>query len=62
MNIRLMTNVKNQAVLHGIVNRLNGNAEFNRTQVSGQMSAGFGYILDQKFPNLPAELGPLLVV
>ena len=61
MNIRLMANIENQAVLHGIVNRLNGDAQFNGTQITGQMASGFGYIVNQEFPDFPAKLSPFLI-
>ena len=62
MHIRLMPNIKNQAVYLGIKNGLDGHAQLHHAQVSGQMSAGFGNVGDQKLPDLPAELGSLPVI
>ena len=61
MNIRLMTHIKNQAVLFRIINRFNGYRQLNHTQVSGQMAPGLRYMVDEKFPDLPAETSPLRV-
>ncbi len=60
MHIRLVTNVKNQAVLLGIKNGLDGDAQLHHAQISGQMPAGLGNTGDQEFPDLPAKLGQLL--
>ena len=48
--------IKNQAVYLGIKNGFDGHAQLHHAQVSGQMSAGFGNVGDQKLPDLPAEL------
>ena len=62
MHIRLMPNIKNQAVYLGIKNGFDGHAQLHHAQVSGQMSAGFGNVGDQKLPDLPAKLGSLPVI
>ena len=62
MNIRLMTYIKNQAIFHGIVYSFNGNGQLHGTKITGQMAAGFGYILNQKRPDLLAELSTFLVI
>ena len=54
MHIRLMTHIKNQAVLLGIKNGFQSNGKLHNSQISGKMSAGFGNILDEKFPNFSA--------
>ena len=59
MHIRLMTDIKNQAVFHCIVNGLDGDAQFHSTQIAGEMPAGFGYIGNEKLPDLGAQLGAL---
>ena len=62
MHIRLMTNVKNQAVHHGIKNGFNGDSELHRSKISGQMPAGLTDAGNQKFPDFPAQLFPLGVI
>ena len=62
MHIRLMPHIKNQAVYLGIKYGLDGNAQLHHAQVSGQMSAGFGNVGDQKLPDFPTELGSLPVI
>ena len=61
MNIRLMTHIKNQAVLFRIINRFNGYRQLNHAQVASQMAPGLRYMVDEKFPDLPAETSPLRV-
>ena len=62
MDIGLVSHIKNQTVLHGIVNSFNGNAQLYCTQVSGQMAAGFGYVINKKLPDLFAEPGTFLII
>ena len=62
MHIRLMPNIKNQAVYLGIKNGLDGHAQLHHAQVSGQMSAGFGNVGNQKLPDFPTKLGSLPVI
>ena len=61
MDIRLMANIKNQAVLFRIIYRFNGYRQLNHTQVAGQMAPGLRYMVDEKFPDLPAKASPLRV-
>ena len=53
---RLAYPIENQAVYLGIKNGFDGHAQLHHAQVSGQMSAGFGNVGDQKLPDFPAEL------
>ena len=61
MDIRLMTNIKYQAVFHCIKYGLDSDRQLNNTQIAGQMAAGLGYAGDQKFPNLRTESGTFFV-
>ena len=54
--------IKNQAVYLGIKNGFDGHAQLHHAQVSGQMSAGFGDVGDQKLPDFPTKLGSLPVI
>ena len=62
MHIRLMPHIKNQAVYLGIKNGFDGHAQLHHAQVSGQMSAGFGDVGNQKLPDFPTKLGSLPVI
>ena len=55
MDIRLMANIKNQAVFIRVINGLKGYGQLNGTQIRGQMPAGFGYPIDQKRSDLLAK-------
>ena len=55
MDIRLMADIKNQAVLLCIIYGFNGNRKLYNAQVSGQMAAGLCHIFNQKLPDLPAQ-------
>ena len=46
----------------GIIYSLNGNAQLHNAQIAGQMTAGSGNIVDQKFTNLLAELRSFLII
>ena len=56
MDIRLMTDVKYQTVFHCIKNGFDCYSQFHRTQITGQMSAGFGNTVNQEFANLLTQL------
>ena len=61
MHIRLMTDIKNQAVFLRIKNGLNGDAQFHNAQIPSQMTAGLGYAGNQKLPDLLAQAGPFFI-
>ena len=50
-----------QLGFHG-ADSLNGNAELNGTQITGKMTSGFGYIFNQKFPDLFTEPDKFLII
>ena len=58
MDIRLVSDIKNQTVFHCIKNGLNGHGELHRTQIGGQMAACFGDAGNKKFPDFAAKLRP----
>ena len=41
VGITLMTHIPNNPIIGGIKNIVQGNRQFNRTQIGGKMSAGF---------------------
>ena len=56
MNIGLMSHIKHKPVFFRVKYGLNGNRQFHRTQVAGQMAAGFGDTVNQKVPDLLTKL------
>ena len=62
MHIRLVSDIKNQAVFHCIKYGLDGNGKLHRTQVGCQMASGFGHTFYQEVPDLPAQLSSLLII
>jgi hypothetical protein len=61
MNIRLVTNIKNQAVYIRIIYGFECNGKFYNAQIGCQMAAGAGHAADQKFPDFLAKLQTVLV-
>ena len=59
MDIRLMTNIKNQAVTAGIKYSFQGQGKLHNAQIGGQMASRLCNIVYQEFPDLTAELLPL---
>ena len=62
MNIRLMTNVENQAVFHCIENGLDCNGKLNCAQIRGKMTACLGHIGNEIASNFVAQISPLLII
>ena len=56
MDIRLMAYIENQAVIHRIKNSFNGDRKLYGTQITGEMPAGSGDAVNEKFTDLIAEL------
>ena len=62
MHIRLMSDVKNQAVFFCIEYGFDGDAQLHNAQIAGQMAACPGNTGDQKFPDLCAKLAAFLII
>ena len=62
MHIRLMTDVKHQAVSIRIKNSFDGNAQLYHTQIACQVSAGFRHAVNQKPANFVAKLAALIII
>ena len=56
VNIGLMSHVKHQTVNGGIKNSLNGNRQFNNTQIRSQMASCLSNTVDQKFSDFMTKL------
>ena len=61
MHIRLMTNIKNQAVNIRIKHGLDGDGKLNNAQITRQMAAGMADGRNEKFPDFPAKLCPFTI-
>ena len=59
MHIALVAHVEHQPVPAGIEYPVDGHRQLHRTQIGGQMAAGFGNILHKEAPDLPAQLRKL---
>ena len=55
MHIALVSHIEHQAVFLGIEYPVDGHRQLHRSQVGGQMAAGFGHMLHQELPQLPAQ-------
>ena len=62
MDIRLVTHIKNQAVLGGIINGFDGHGQFHHAQIRGQMPPRLSHMGNDELPDLSAELLPLGIV
>ena len=62
MHIRLMTNVKHQAVSIRIKHGLNGDTQLHHAQIASQVTAGFGHAVNQKLSDLIAKPAALAVI
>ena len=54
MDIALMPDVEQKAILSGIVNAVDRDCQFNRAEIGSKMPARFGHIFDQKRADLVA--------
>ena len=55
MDVALMAYVEHQPVLRCVEDPVDGHRQLHRSQVGGQMAAGFGHMLHQELPQLPAQ-------
>ena len=62
MDIRLVTNIKNQTVFHCIENGLNGDGKLHRAQIGSKMPARSGHAGNQIFSDFIAQIRTLLIV
>ena len=57
MDIRLMTDVKENAVLYRVIYAVERNGKLNTAEIRREMSARARYVFHQKFADFPAQLG-----
>ena len=62
MHIRLVTDIKHQAVDIRMKHGLDGNGHLYHAQISCQMTACFGYIFNQKTANFVTKLTALSII
>ena len=55
MDVALVADVKHQPVAAGIEYAVDGDRRLHDAEVGGQMAAGFGHMLHQELPQLPAQ-------
>ena len=57
MNIALVTHVENQMICRQIEHAMDGDRQFDDTQIGSQMSTRFAHMCDQKIPDLLSQDG-----
>ena len=62
MHIRLVTNVKHQAVLIRIKHGFNGDTQLHHAQITCQVPTGFGHTVNQKLADFVAKLAALSII
>jgi len=62
VHIALVPHVEHQPVHGGVKHPVNGYRQLHHPQVGGQVSAGFGYLIQEKTPQLTAKLAGLILV
>ena len=55
VDVALVPHVEHQPVLRCVEDPVDGHRQLHRSQVGGQMAAGFGHMLHQELPQLPAQ-------
>ena len=62
MHVRLVTNVKHQAVSIRIKHGFDSNAQLHHTQITCQVTAGLGDTVNQKLADIITKLTPLTII
>jgi hypothetical protein len=62
VDVRLVTDVPDDAVVGAVEDPVQGDGQFNHSEVGAEMAAGIGDLLNEKLPDVGAQPGQFVLV